>query len=99
MSTEKTTWYRPERHGKELLEELCVVGETKEFITVESTDWSGKAYTRRQAKSGAVKTKREALEAMLANVVTKTQRARDEVSVLVQKRQRIEQALAKEIQP
>lgn len=98
--SEKQTWYRPERYGKELLEELCVIGETKEFITVESTtkDWQGKEriYTRRQAKNGATRSKREALVAMLVAANNEKQRARDTVSVLIQKCQNIEQALAKE---
>ena len=88
------TWYRPERYiGTPEVEEILVVGETPEFIKVEYTDWKGKLSVRREAKNGAVRTKRECLENMLESAKSAEQRARDELSRKIQNRTDVERML------
>lgn len=96
MSDYPQTWYRPNDYGKELLEELTVVGETPQMIAVERPDWGGKKSVRKQYKSGACRSKREAFELMLENAKRSEQYAQDTLSQKIQRRKEIERALASE---
>jgi hypothetical protein len=96
MNAFPQTWYRPNDYGNELLEELTVVGETPQMIAVESQDYKGKKSVRKQYKSGACRSKREAFELMLESAKRSEQYAKDALSKKIQRRKKIECALAAE---